>query len=231
MVYVRSRKFCCCLPVRFGVFCEALIGIAIGGLFAVGGWLQIHSMLKGTLVLSHTEQISLWCLAVSMTIFMLSSILGFIGAIGRKRSLVSLYASTITFTTVLSIAAGIFFIYNLYHAGGEDQIKKCEANAQSAQSAQNAQDPTVADPQTTANVNHWVCQTGFATGRIVVVVVYVIFWLLEIYGCVIAFNYVSQLDEEEQTERRDFEKPAPQITVVQPAYAFAERPNVYGGRS
>ena len=44
MVYVRSRKFCCCLPVRFGVFCEALIGIAIGGLFAIGGRLQIHSM-------------------------------------------------------------------------------------------------------------------------------------------------------------------------------------------
>ena len=108
MVYVRSRKFCCCLPVRFGVFCEALIGIAIGGLFAVGGWLQIHSMrecsvsppliapkrrvldtgqgrlmlcfcrptVKGTLELSHTQKISLWCLAVSMTIFTLSSLLG-----------------------------------------------------------------------------------------------------------------------------------------------------------
>ena len=38
-------------------------------------------------------------------------------------------------------------------------------------------------------------------------------------------------EEEEQAERRDFEKPAPQVTVVQPAYAFSERPNVYGGRS
>ncbi len=97
-----------------------------------------------------------------------------VGSIGRKRSLVGLYASTITFTTVLSIAAGIFFIYNLYHAGGEEQIKKCEANAE------NAQDPL--DPQST-DVNHWVCQTGFATGRTVVVVVYVLFWLIEICAC------------------------------------------------
>ena len=44
MVYVRSRKFCCCLPVRFGVFCESLLGMAVGGLFAVGGWLTVHDM-------------------------------------------------------------------------------------------------------------------------------------------------------------------------------------------
>ncbi|PIL27408.1 hypothetical protein GSI_10556 [Ganoderma sinense ZZ0214-1] len=224
MVYVRSRKFCCCLPVRFGVFCEALIGIAVGGLFAVGGWLQIHSMLKGTLVLSHTQEISLWCLAVSMTIFTLSSLLGFIGAIGRKHSLVSLYGGTITFTTVLSIATGIFFIWNLFHAGGEEQVKKCEQNAQ------NAQDPSDPNFQQSTTVDNWVCQTGFATGRTVVVVVYVIFWLIQIYGCVIAFNYVSQLEEEEQAQF-DHEKPAPQVTIVQPAYAFSERPNYGSGRA
>ncbi|KAI1798327.1 hypothetical protein LXA43DRAFT_1056500 [Ganoderma leucocontextum] len=222
MVYVRSRKFCCCLPVRFGVFCGALIGIAVGGLFAVGGWLQVHSMLKGTLDLSQSEKISLWFLTASMTIFTLTSLLGLIGAIGRKRSLVELYASAITFTTVLSIASGIFFIYNLYHAGGDEQIKKCEENAQ------NPQDPQ--DPQS-VDVSHWVCQTGFATGRTVVVVVYVVFWLIEIYGCVIAFNYVGQLTEEEEAEHRDQEKPAPQVTIVQPAYAFSERPNAYAGRS
>lgn len=122
----------------------------------------------------------------------------FIGSIGRKRSLVSLYASTITFTTVLSIAAGIFFIYNLYHAGGEEQIKKCETNAQSAQ---NAQGPTVADPRTTANVNHWVCQTGFATGRVVVVVVYVIFWLLEICPCT-SFLLVTEWLSHPRLRRR-----------------------------
>ena len=108
MVYVRSRKFCCCLPVRFGVFCESILGIAVGGFFAVAGWIEIHAMrecfivastglgnpvrvrclmgqfvnrcirrtVKGTLGLSHTEKIALWCLAISMTIFALTSLLG-----------------------------------------------------------------------------------------------------------------------------------------------------------
>ena len=31
---------------------------------------------KGTLGLSHTEKIALWCLAISMTIFALTSLLG-----------------------------------------------------------------------------------------------------------------------------------------------------------
>ena len=39
---VRSRKFCCCLPVRFGVFCSALLGIAYSTAFCVLGWLEVH---------------------------------------------------------------------------------------------------------------------------------------------------------------------------------------------
>ena len=44
MTYTRSRKFCCCLPVRFGVFCEALLGLLLGGFAAIAGWLEISQM-------------------------------------------------------------------------------------------------------------------------------------------------------------------------------------------
>jgi hypothetical protein len=44
MVYVRSRKFCCCLPVRFGVFVIAILGIIGGGLVSLAGWLQIKQL-------------------------------------------------------------------------------------------------------------------------------------------------------------------------------------------
>ena len=42
MGYVRSRKFCCCLPVRFGVFCSAFIGLIAGGAFGGFGWYAVH---------------------------------------------------------------------------------------------------------------------------------------------------------------------------------------------
>lgn len=57
MAYVRSRKFCCCLPVRFGVFVSrfysvhgtnltdilqviAILGMAGGGVITVAGIMQ-----------------------------------------------------------------------------------------------------------------------------------------------------------------------------------------------
>ena len=45
-MYVRSRKFCCCLPVRFGVFCESLLGIAIGGFLSVAAFLEVSQISK-----------------------------------------------------------------------------------------------------------------------------------------------------------------------------------------
>ena len=52
-------------------------------------------------------------------------------------------------------------------------------------------------------------------------------------GCVIAFEYVGQLTEEEDAElaqqNHNPEKQASNVTIVtQPAYAFSATPNAYG---
>ncbi|KAI0365987.1 hypothetical protein BV20DRAFT_693807 [Pilatotrama ljubarskyi] len=225
MVYVRSRKFCCCLPVRFGVFCESLLGIAAGGLFAVGGWILVHDMLKGTLnpPLSGSEKTAAWLLAIISTIVVLVSSLGhpwisLVGSIWKIFSLVSLYAGSITFATGVEIVIGIYSIYQLFHGEGASQISKCE---QSAGTGVN-QDFT-----------NFSCNASFKTGRVIVVVLAVIFWLIAIYGCHIAFEYVGQL-REEKSDGGDYEKnnQSQNITVVsapQP-YPFAGAPNAIGGR-
>ncbi|KAI0674190.1 hypothetical protein C8Q78DRAFT_967188 [Trametes maxima] len=225
MVYVRSRKFCCCLPVRFGVFCEALIGIAIGGLFSVGGWIVVHDMLKGTLnpPLSGSEKTSAWILAIVSTIVLLISLGGLIGSIWKRLSLVSLYAGAITFATVLDIAAGIFVIFQLFHGAGASDISKCEQDAANR-------------GQVNTDFTHFACNTGFKTGRVIVVVIYVLFWLFQIYGCHIAFEYVGQLKEERSGNDYEKNNQVQNVTVVAPAYAppppnqyaFAAAPNAMG---
>ncbi|KAI0826968.1 hypothetical protein BC628DRAFT_1409816 [Trametes gibbosa] len=221
MVYVRSRKFCCCLPVRFGVCCEGLLGMAIGGLFSVGGWILLHDSMKGTLnpPLSGNEKTAAWVLAIISTIYCLVSLMGLIGAIGKLRGLVTFYASVITLATVADIAAGIYVIYQLFHGEGASDVSKCEANAGDG---------------VNKDFTHFACNASFKTARVVVVVVYVLFWLFTIYGCHIAFEYVGQLREERDGE--DAEKrvqPVQNVTyAAYPAptgqYPFASAPNAVG---
>ncbi|KAI9067785.1 hypothetical protein FKP32DRAFT_1609244 [Trametes sanguinea] len=224
MVYVRSRKFCCCLPVRFGVFCESLLGIAIGGLFAVGGWITVHQILKGTVSppYSSGEKTAVWFLSIISTLILLISFMGLIGSIFKILPLVGLYAGSIAAATVADIAIGIYVIYQLFHGEAASDVNKCVANAGDGVNKDFA---------------HFACSGSFKVGRVIVIVLYVIFWIITIYGCHIAFQYVGQLQEErDQPEgRSDFEKSS-QVqnvnVVAAPAgqYPFSAAPNAMGGR-
>lgn len=50
MVTVRSRKFCCCLPVRFGVICMALLGLAFGIALCTIGWFQVNELSESIVI-------------------------------------------------------------------------------------------------------------------------------------------------------------------------------------
>ncbi|CDO74391.1 hypothetical protein BN946_scf184392.g2 [Trametes cinnabarina] len=225
MGYVRSRKFCCCLPVRFGVFCESLLGIAIGGLFAVVGWITVHQILQGSVSppYSSGEETAVWALAVISTLISLISLLGLVGSLFKILPLVGLYAGAIAAATAVDIAVGIYVIFQLYHGEGASDVNKCVANAGDGVNADFA---------------HWACSGSFKVGRVIVVVLYVLFWLVTIYGCHIAFQYVGQLREERDEPAppaSDFEKNSQvqNINVVAaPAsqYPFSTAPNAMGTR-
>ena len=87
----------------------------------------------------------------------------------------------ITFVTVLDVVAGIFFIYQLFHGAGQDQVNKCQAAADNKTQG-------VPDASDVSDVTHWACSTGFAVGRAIVVVVYVLFWLIEICELALAVD-------------------------------------------
>jgi len=200
MGYVPSRKFCCCLPVRFGVFCMTILGLVFGSLLCAAGWFEIHKQATGGLDLDKREIISLWFVSVSYTFLAVISVLGFVGACGRIRGLIVFYAYTITISTIVNIAVGILFVWTLFHRDA-GTVQKCQDSIQD---------------QGDANFKHWVCQKGFDAFRVLITIGFVIIWIFMIAGIFIVFDYVGQLSEEYfvRLEEEDKQRLNPPTIIV-----------------
>ncbi|KAH9831965.1 uncharacterized protein C8Q71DRAFT_910337 [Rhodofomes roseus] len=194
---LRSRKFCCCLPVRFGVFCSAILGIAYSTAFCVLGWLEVHKYAIKQLVIGKDELVGLVLFALAYTFMLLFSVMGLIGAIGAVRPFVKGYGVSLTMNTVFTIGIGIFWCWRLFHT---DQAK-C------------SQPATTEEEQ----VAHWICEKGSEAVRIIIVIVMVVVWLFQIAGCAIVFDYCGQLDDEAEAAANDYAgKDAPGINPYPP---------------
>jgi len=179
MVYVRSRKFCCCLPVRFGTFSIAILGIVGGGLISIGGWLQVKDLAQHPI--DGRAKIALWIQTMMYTVLAVVSLFGLIGTFSKSRSLIALY-STILFSHLgFSIATGAFYLYTLFHQEENTDVQKCINGS-------------------TDNIKIEACKKGYEVIRGVIVGLFILIWLIELYGCIIVSNYVDQLDEEESLE-------------------------------
>jgi len=180
---VRSRTFCCCLPVRFGVFILTILGMAGGTLLAVVGWLQTIRM-QGTL--PKTNEIALYIHSSLYSLLALLSLFGFIGAIIRNRTMVSVFFMILVGHLVFSIFSGAFALYNIFNVTSSDAIQKCV-------STPNAEGQQLTEAE---------CNRSYTIVKAVAVTIFVLVWLLEIWGCVITNNYISQLDEEDEAKDR-----------------------------
>ncbi|EED79206.1 predicted protein [Postia placenta Mad-698-R] len=214
MGYVRSRKFCCCLPVRFGVFCSALLGVAYSTAFSVLAWIEVHRHATHQLDLGKDEVVGLVLFALAYTFMLLFSIMGrvnmlrrLIGSIGGVRGFVKGYGISLTINTAITIGIGIFWCWRLFHT---------DRNSCSIQEENDAD-----------KVAHWVCQKGFDIIRIVLVIVMVLVWIFQIAGCAIVFDYVGQLNEELEMDQQAYGAqdapevnpyPAPAGTMMRTTY-------------
>jgi len=175
MTVVATRTFCCCLPTRFGVVIIALIGLLGGGIISVVGGLNAHRI-NGSKA----------SIAISITVYALLafvSLLGLVGAIGRKLSLIKLYFSILVVHLMFSLAIGIYAIFRVFK-DKRTFLNDCIAS-NTAAAAQNSQQ---------------LCNDGLKVIKGVTVTLFIIFWLIEIWGCVIVNSYAGQLADENAVE-------------------------------
>jgi len=216
MGYVPSRKFCCCIPVRLGVFVMSVLGFAGGSIIAGLGW---HAATHGDQVhLTRNQEISVVITSVAYTALAIISLLGLIGTITKRQSFISVYNTMVWYHLGFSIVTGAFFIYTLFHKVGDDDVNNCVSSSTS----QGKQDE---------------CQRTFEVGRGIIIGLYILLWLIEIWVCVIVSRYVAQLQEEEAA---DIPPPAQMAASAPPIattynygaqYAFSQPGNGFGQRN
>jgi len=180
MSYVSSRTFCCCLPVRLGTFIVAILGLIFGLLISIGAGIQ----LQNTWYPDTTTTAAYAILIAIYGLYALMSILAIIGASAKKRGLIKAFFGYLTVHVILSIAIGAFCLY-VYFQTAPTRVANCINNGSGSW------------------VTTQACQQGMQVAKGVIVTLFILLWLMEIWGCVIVNDYAKQLEEEEMVKRKD----------------------------
>ncbi|KAG5637227.1 hypothetical protein H0H81_005349 [Sphagnurus paluster] len=175
MTVVTTRTFCCCIPTRFGVILIALVGLLGGGFISIISAINAHRITG--------SKVSIGITIAVYILLTLVSLLGLIGAIGRKLALIRLYFTILMMHLLFSLATGIYAIYRVFK-DGSTFINDCMVS----NTAVSSEDP------------RQMCSDGLKLVKGLTVTLFIVFWLVEIWGCVIVNSYAGQLEDENAVE-------------------------------
>jgi len=139
------------------------------------------------------------------------AVLGFIGCLAKSRRMVAGFAIALAIHLGFSVASGIFSIYLFFRQPPEEAIEACTNGS--------------TDPSVVAS-----CKNGTGVMKGIMIAIYVVTWLIQLYAYFIVEWYVDQLDDEE-TERHADVHPnmrQPSINNYGPTYAFTSPGNAHG---
>jgi len=209
-MYVRSRKFCCCFPVRFGVFILSLLTIVGGSFVAAIGWMRVSQL--NSIDMDKGDKIALYIHSGMFSILVILGVFGFFGAIVKNRSFISSFAIALAIHLGFSVASGIFTLYTHFKQNTADAIAACVNQTTDVETQNN-------------------CPRTVSIMKGVMVGVYIITWVIQLYAYFIVERYAEQLDDENASKQT--------LLVVQPiqtatygsfgpSYPFSAPPNANG---
>lgn len=173
-----GKTFCCCIPVRFGVLAMSFTSMCLAGMLAIVLWYESASWDN-----TATEKTAFKAAGVIETFLFVVSVLGFVGAMVRKKLFILIYAYFLYFHLLVDIGLASYILWMLTHQEKEDVIAACQGAIKDG----TAQSQCTALLQATQGIFFGVAS---------------IFLLIEMYGCIIVARYVNQIG----TEKRDLRK-------------------------
>jgi hypothetical protein len=191
----------------------------VGGSFVAAiGWIQVAQF--GAHPREKWEEIALWIHSSMFSLLGLLAIMGFLGCLIKSRGMVRSFAVALALHFGFSLASGIFTLYTLFRQSPQESIDKC---------VDGSEDEGVIQ----------ACGNGVGLMKGLMVAIYVITWLIQIYAYFVVERYVDQLDDEMMAKgtvvipRSMVSEISPQPTTYNgyasaPAYAFSTPRNAHG---
>ncbi|KAJ3862928.1 hypothetical protein EV359DRAFT_65225 [Lentinula novae-zelandiae] len=171
----RARLFCCVLAPVIGVLAASYLWIISGIIIAITGWSQVH--LAGSYPIPAAYSTALYFHALIFTLLGVIGIYGVVASSLKRSGLILAYLILLALHLLLSFSGGGFLLMMINRSPSQDEISACLY--------QNPNDPVATQ----------FCYTPISIPQGVAAATYVLFWILELYACVMIFSYHEELKQ------------------------------------